>query len=85
MKYKLKNVPRRIFLQVLNEDYEIEDEEEKEEEEEEEEYVEEVDFDELRGVTYCGDKIYDYDVEYIRKDLFDNLLKAFKNLKNKIK
>lgn len=64
MKYKLKNVPRRIFLQVLNEDYEIEDEEEKEEEEEEEEYV---------------------DVEYIRKDLFDNLLKAFKNLKNKIK
>lgn len=33
-------------------------------------------FDEFADVTWCQDKVFENDVEYIRKDIVDNMLKT---------
>ena len=73
-KYVVKNIPRRIYLQPLCENYFEGDEEEEEEV---------VNFDSLSEVTWCKEKLFSYGIEYVRKDLFDNLMNAFKKLKQK--
>lgn len=49
----MKNVPDRIFINLGDYD---------------EEYTEEDDFNELGEVTWCMDKIFPNDIEYVRKD-----------------
>lgn len=73
-RYIIKNVPTRIFLQPLCEDYieELKDEEDEEEI---------IDFNSLNEITWCREKLFSYDIEYVRKDLYDNLLKEFIKLK----
>lgn len=57
----MKNLPEKIYLNFG----EITKEE-----------FEESSFDEFADITWCQDKVFENDVEYIRKDVVDDMLKT---------
>lgn len=50
----MKNLPKKIYLQVLTENDELSQEE-----------IEQTNFNELSEVSWCADRIFDSDIEYI--------------------
>lgn len=76
----IKNIPHKIWLQPLWEDYEIEDSNRDEEDIFEDEIL---DFKDLDGITFSDESLFDYDIEYIRYDLFNRVKNEYKKLKKK--
>lgn len=57
----MKNLPEKIYLQI-GEEADIDDN---------------LDFNELVGVSWCSDKIEESDVEFVRSDIARNMAKEF--------
>ena len=51
----MKNLPKKIYLQIGEDDYTPEE-------------LSELDFNKLEDVYWCEDKIYDTDIEYVLVD-----------------
>lgn len=60
----MKNLPEKIYLQI-GEEADIDDD---------------IDFNELVGVSWCSDKIEKSDVEFVRSDIARNVAKEFAQL-----
>jgi heterodisulfide reductase subunit A-like polyferredoxin len=57
----MKNLPEKIYLQI-GEEADIDDN---------------IDFNELVGVSWCSDKIEESDVEFVRSDIAEQMAKEF--------
>lgn len=57
----MKNLPEKIYLQI-GEEADIDDD---------------IDFNELVGVSWCSDKIEESDVEFVRSDIAEQMAKEF--------
>jgi hypothetical protein len=57
----MKNLPEKIYLQI-GEEADINDD---------------IDFNELVGVSWCSDKIEESDVEFVRSDIAEQMAKEF--------